>query len=85
MFKKIKEKLKKHIEKVEKKDIEYIKKHPLHWKMLLIFIPSVLILLSILLISAKPSFIIVVLIFIYPYYLIEKEMLNRYKKALKIS
>jgi len=83
MFKKIREKWNKQIEKAEKRDIEFIKRHPKIWKTYMLGFLSFFIIVSIFSTITEPSFIIMILIFTIPVYMFEKEMLDRYKKAHK--
>lgn len=85
MFKKIREKWNKQIEKAEKKDIKYIKKHPTTWKSMMVYFPVFYISLSLIMVYFEPGAIIFVLMIGIPIYYIEKEFLKRYKKAMETS
>jgi hypothetical protein len=69
-------------EKHEQEDIEFIRKHPIVFKLLVVFFMGALILGSIIGIWIEPSFILFVIIVILPFIIITGKDFNKlYKKA----
>ena len=83
MFEKIRRKYNELAEKAEKQDIEYIKKHPVRWKIGMYSVMIFYISFSILTVIQDYTFILVIIVFAIPFYVLEKELIDRYKKAMK--
>ena len=81
MFEKIKTKWKKRKKEVEQKDIESIRDHPTRWKILMIATAMVFIGFSILITSLDPTTMPLAFIALISLYILEKEYLDRYRKA----
>lgn len=83
MFKKFIEKWKKQIEKVERKDIEYIKKYPARWKLMMGSFILIYLGISIVFISFDSSFIVFASMMFISLFVLEKICYDRYKKAFQ--